>query len=159
MWITLTGFDLYEIHSETLEIRHKVSRRVKKHSLRSCGKYLYICLSDHGIGRTKNVHRLIMMTLKPVDGMEDLEVNHIDGNGLNNSLDNLEWATREENAKHSSYHEACKVSMKKLSNKDVLEIRDLVLSGCFSQRLIAEFYGVSRTNVSAIATRRSRKYI
>ena len=49
--------------------------------------------------------------------------------------------------------------MKKLSNKDVLEIRNLLKTSNLKQWEIAEMYNVSRTNISAIATRRSRKYI
>lgn len=31
-----------------------------------------------------------------------LEINHIDKNPKNNSLDNLEWCTRQKNVEHSS---------------------------------------------------------
>lgn len=47
------------------------------------------------------VHRLLCMAFKPVDGYEHLQVNHIDGNTLNNKLDNLEWCTAQENIHHS----------------------------------------------------------
>lgn len=48
-----------------------------------------------------SVHRLVMENFKPVDGMEYLQVNHIDGNKQNNNLSNLEWVTCNENIRHA----------------------------------------------------------
>jgi len=47
------------------------------------------------------IHRLMMIAFRPIDNMENMQVNHIDGNKLNNSLDNLEWVTCEENLAHT----------------------------------------------------------
>lgn len=44
------------------------------------------------------VHRLVILTFKEES---NLEVNHIDGNKINNKLDNLEYCTRSENQKHA----------------------------------------------------------
>jgi hypothetical protein len=41
------------------------------------------------------------MTFKPITNPSELEVNHIDGNKLNNSLENLEWVTKQENLSHA----------------------------------------------------------
>ena len=54
---------------------------------------------------TKNkdflMHRLMMSIFNPVENMDQLSINHIDGNKLNNELDNLEWCTIRENTIHA----------------------------------------------------------
>jgi hypothetical protein len=53
------------------------------------------------------VHKLICMAFHPVEGKtfyddyEDLQVNHKDGNTLNNRQDNLEWVSKSQNMQHA----------------------------------------------------------
>lgn len=47
------------------------------------------------------LHRLVLENFNPISNMNNLFVNHKDGNKSNNNLENLEWVTRSENAKHS----------------------------------------------------------
>lgn len=54
-----------------------------------------------GKTHTFSVHRLVLENFNPVDNMENLQVNHKDGNKENNSLNNLEWVTCEENIQHA----------------------------------------------------------
>ena len=50
-----------------------------------------------GKGHRFSVHRLILSTFNPIKNMENLTVDHIDGNIKNNSLENLKWVTIQEN--------------------------------------------------------------
>ena len=68
--------------------------------------YIHISLGD---GKTKAylLHRLLARTFlgRPIRHLDksydELQVNHIDGNRLNNLLPNLEWCTGKENNEHS----------------------------------------------------------
>tara|TARA_R110002096_G_scaffold390155_1_gene584612 strand:- start:381 stop:854 length:474 start_codon:yes stop_codon:yes gene_type:complete len=64
----------------------------------SIGKhgYCYISLCKNGKHKTFNIHRLVALVYIP-NPLNKKEVNHIDGNKLNNNIDNLEWNTPSEN--------------------------------------------------------------
>lgn len=53
--------------------------------------------------RTKAyVHRILMETFNPIENMENLIVDHIDGIRTNNNLNNLRWVTEKENQKNKN---------------------------------------------------------
>jgi hypothetical protein len=64
--------------------------------------YQIINISDNGHTKGLSVHTAVMMAFNP-DGKldESYQINHIDGNKLNNHIDNLEWVTPKENMRHS----------------------------------------------------------
>ena len=74
----------------------------------SCGRISYGCLASSGYcevkicGKCFQVHRLVAHAfLGPPPSQAAWQVNHMDGNCSNNHIDNLEWATRSENVRHS----------------------------------------------------------
>ena len=56
---------------------------------------------DNSKSITYLIHRLTLQAFKPINNPQDYQVNHIDGNKLNNHIDNLEWATPKENTQHA----------------------------------------------------------
>lgn len=107
------------------------------------------------------VHRLILSTFNPVDNMEELQVNHINGNKNDNRLCNLEWSNNLDNIRHS-YHnnnrDLEKISginnpSNKLTEKEVKEIINKILDG-FPKNQIALEYNVSKSLISAIESKR-----
>lgn len=70
----------------------------------------YLVVSLIGKKRTNgHIHRLLAETfIYNPDPKVYVEVNHIDGNKLNNSLDNLEWVTGCQNIRHAFTNNLCK---------------------------------------------------
>ena len=62
--------------------------------------YLTVCLRVGNKNYRKLVHRLIAETFLG-KGKKGQEIDHKDGNKLNNSADNLDWVTRKENLKRA----------------------------------------------------------
>lgn len=64
------------------------------------GGYWIVILAIEGARKSYRIHRLVAEKfIKPIEGKE--YVNHIDGNKLNNHVNNLEWVTSGENQKHA----------------------------------------------------------
>ena len=66
--------------------------------------YWVVRLWCFGYTRLMTVHRLVAQIFIPNNTglpIEQLDINHIDGNKLNNSFNNLEWVTRAENCNHA----------------------------------------------------------
>jgi len=69
------------------------------------GKYMQVFIRPHIVGKSKvyTIHRLVATLF--VDNINNKpEINHIDGNKLNNAASNLEWVTRKENCQHRELH-------------------------------------------------------
>ena len=79
--------------------------RETKQTKRSRNRYLEVCLLLSG-SRTKKryvkVHRLVALAFLKNDDPEKNQVNHIDENGLNNDVSNLEWVTAKQNSVYSN---------------------------------------------------------
>lgn len=66
------------------------------------GGYKFIRLkNEKRINSNIYVHRLLMIHFKYIEDFNKYQINHIDGNPGNNSLENLEWCTPSENITHS----------------------------------------------------------
>lgn len=66
--------------------------------------YLQLCLKIKGTRKWKRiyVHRLVAMAFIPNDNEGFIEVNHINENKTDNSIENLEWIDRLGNVRHGS---------------------------------------------------------
>lgn len=96
-WITIERSSNYEI-SNYGEIRNKNTNKILKPTLLS--GYLAISLIINNKKVLPKIHRLVAENFLECP-VETYIVNHKDGNKTNNRLDNLEWVSRSENAKHA----------------------------------------------------------
>ena len=76
----------------------KRGRPMKGH-VDSCG-YREVLLSENGKTNNARVHRLMAETFIP-NPYNLRDVNHKDGNKLNNDISNLEWVSHSSNVKHA----------------------------------------------------------
>ena len=125
-----------------------------------CGKrkkrLLKVQVTNSGYGavnlgsknRMVSIHRLVakMFCNMPEDGCV---VNHIDGNKLNNSAENLEWVTRSENMIHS-YTKLHQKNYLKTTDKDREAIISLFNSGVSMKDIAISHY----TDISLSTIRR-----
>lgn len=108
---------------------------------------------------TKLVHRLVAETFL-VNLENKPEVNHIDGDKLNNKLSNLEWVTKSENCLHAQKiglrktYSGDKSRFRKLNSSQVKEIRNL-LENKISYVNIANKFSVSKGCIWLIAANRT----
>lgn len=66
------------------------------------GNYYKYCFSINGKKESALIHKLVYSLFKD-DYDEQKQINHIDGNKQNNSLENLELVTNQQNVLHSYY--------------------------------------------------------
>ena len=106
-WKKIDGFDGYLISSYGRILSserkdnngHCVKQIIRKTFVSNSG-YEAVHLSKNGKKSTKSVSRLVAIAF--IDNQLFLpEVNHKDGNRLNNKVENLEWVSKSENISHS----------------------------------------------------------
>lgn len=132
-----------------------------------CNKrgYKYVCLSKgRNTQKCFQVHRLIAKYFLN-EFSDDLQVNHIDGVKTHNNIENLEMVSASDNMKHAikmkllinkkgeNHHSA------KLTEKDVIEIRKKYIPKIYTQKMLADEYGVSISEIKCIIHRQTWKHI
>ena len=114
--------------------------------------YLQIALLKNNERKMKLVHRLVIETFV---GNSDLQCNHINGIKTDNRIENIEYCTQSENAKHSfkiglQNNKGESHPSNKLREDDVKLIRKLVEKFDIKQKTVAYLFGVSKYCISDI---------
>lgn len=146
--------DLYTINDNG-EIFSDISGKMKTRNKGNTEYQIINFMTQEGKKKTYRVHRLVMMAFKPIEDMDNLEVNHIDGDKKNNALSNLEWCSASENQKHAFQtglqqpRKGEKSNFSKLTQANIDKIFELRNLG-WLQKDIASQIGCTRSNISYI---------
>ena len=161
----IPNYEDYEIFEDGTIISNKHQRsRMLKVRLSHDG-YGRVALSKNGKRKDFFIHRLVIECFGS-DKRKDT-VNHKDGNKLNNHIDNLEWATKEENMQHAYLNGLKKPmsgtihSKSLLTEEEVMYIRDNYRphSKEFGMIALSEKFNVSISTINRCIGRRSYKNV
>lgn len=103
-----------------------------------------------------SVHRLVLEAFNPVENMNNLFVNHIDGNKLNNTIYNLEWVSADQNMDHAirnklvnwKFGDEC--SWSSITNIEADKIGEMLSMQIYSYEYIADFVNCNKSIVRNI---------
>jgi hypothetical protein len=169
-WKSIRGFEGIYLISDTGLVksceRIIIRKNGKPHPLKEkilrgthLKGYRAVSLYNFGNIKTVTVHRLVALHfLKPPKNKKRNQINHIDGNILNNQISNLEWVTPKENVHHSIRIGRSKVDGENnpralLNKRRVAKIRNLFGKKTLQQ--IADQFGVSNSTIQAIKYKRN----
>jgi hypothetical protein len=159
---TIKGFENYSVDDQgnvfSFPKKTRKGIRILKYNIAKTG-YGLVDLCRDGKVKKFLVHRLIAETLLPNPNNKE-QVNHINGNKLDNRLENLEWNTRSENQKHAikiglRSAKGEKNSQSKITEQDVLYIRNSEENGS----ILAKKFNISHPTICDIRKRRSWRHI
>ena len=149
----------YEV-SNVGRVRNKKRKNILSQRINYSGYYV-VTLSESGSlhGRTKRVHRLVAETFI-TNPSHKLEVNHLDGNKLNNNVSNLEWATPQENMNHALNNGLLtpwEYDFTVVTKEQLVKIHGLRMLG-LTYKEIGDFMGVCPTAISKRIQKKSYRF-
>ena len=149
----IEGYDNYEISN--LGRVKSLIRKTPGTNTR-CENFLKGVVSKNGYyifkiyGKSKSQHRLVALAFIP-NQLKYKCVNHKDSNRLNNNIDNLEWCNHSQNSKHGYDYNGRKNPLRKLTEKEVLEIKKRLLNYKHGMNIkLSEEFNVSKYIISLI---------
>lgn len=126
------------------------------------GGYCQVNLTKDGVGHTKEIHRIVATAFIP-NSLGLPQVNHIDCDKTNNSINNLEWVTAYENTTHAMRHDlkphGDKHKSSKLNHMQVNWIRNNYIASdeFYGAKAMSDRFGVSLSTIYRIVANVSWK--
>ncbi|TDX83973.1 NUMOD4 domain-containing protein [Epilithonimonas xixisoli] len=124
------------------------------------GNYYEVGLSKFGLVKSKRIHRLVAESFIPNPENKPF-VNHIDGNKLNNVVENLEWCTPSYNIQHA-FDNKLMVARSGKNHKDskpIFQIDDSenVIDSFISIKEAATKLNICRVGISLVCSGKLKK--
>ncbi|MDJ0572096.1 MAG: NUMOD4 domain-containing protein [Pleurocapsa sp. MO_192.B19] len=157
-WKDIEGFPNYQVSNHGRVKSKKTSKILKLYQTRG---YLRVSLYNDAGRKCKLVHRLVAEAFIP-NTQNKTDVNHINACKTDANVCNLEWATASENINHA-YSSGLrpkidtrgeKNGFSKLTNFQVIQIKQLLTDGQLTQKTIGSQFNVSRETISSIKSGR-----
>jgi len=158
IWKDIKGFEGMYQASTCGHIRNSRTGHIMSPCLNRKG-YPQTSLWKNKKGHSKTIHRHVAETFIP-NPENKPQVNHIDGNKLNNNIDNLEWNTSNENIQHAYDNglilkpTGTRNGRCTIKKEDALKIKRLLLED-YKHQEIADIIGTTKHVVSNIKKGRS----
>ncbi len=124
--------------------------------------HLTIVLYLKGKQYSKSIHSLVLETFIGPCPL-NMQCRHLDGDPTNNKFENLKWGTSKENGEDMVKHGTGTIGEKnehvKLTENEVIEIREMYSTNKYTQEKLAEIFDVTQSNIGCIIRRKSWKHI
>ena len=148
VWKDIPGYEgLYQVSNlgkvKSLNKYHHKREQILKSRITKYG-YYETALCKNGKMKFIGTHRLVALAFIP-NLLNKEQINHKDGNKLNNFVDNLEWCTSLENI-----HHAIRTGLEKVyghENYNAKEVRQLDLDGNFIKKYKCLKYAQQETGI------------
>lgn len=143
------------------KVYSKKSNKILKQEVTKVG-YARVTIFYNKTAAHKSIHRLVANAfIYNDDKSNKIYVNHINGNKLDNSVNNLEWVTARDNELHA-YKNNLKVAkhgdeshLSVYSKKQVISACEMMEEGIFTIKYISYKTGISESMLYLIQKRRS----
>lgn len=153
MWKEIINHPNYEIN-KLGQIRNKIKGNLLT-PFKTTNGYLRVRISNKGVYQ---LHYLVALHF--IHNPNNYkEINHINGNKLDNSINNLEWSNRSLNMIHAYEKSLAKNTFKnnkgenhynsKLKKQDIIKIKEM-LNNNITQKEISILFNVSKQTISNI---------
>jgi len=112
-------------NAEVISRRCKREKKLNPH-IDHFGYLMVGMRTSEGKTKTERIHRLMMLTYggDAPKGMKDPTVDHINGDKLDNRIDNLQWLSNKDNA-YKSAKDKVKTYLIEDENGNILEVENL----------------------------------
>ena len=177
IWKDVIGYEgMYQVSNcgriKSLKRKFVLKDVILKNGINQNG-YPVINLCDNGEQKLKTIHRIVLEAFTEPESHKNC-INHIDGNKINNNINNLEWCTQKENVRHafriglSKRKKGEESRLSRLTNTDVHQIRCMykfkseLSKECgylVTNKMIGECFDMSLGGVYSIISRKSWGHI
>ena len=162
-WTDIKGYPNYSVSNLGRVKSKKTGKLLKSYQTRG---YLRVSLYNDAGRKCKLVHRLVAEAFIP-NLKNKSDVNHINGCRTDANVCNLEWATASENMLHAHSNglrprvntQGEKNGFSKLTEFQVMQIKQLLADGKFTQKTIGSQFNVSKHTIKDIKSGRRWSYL